>query len=187
YAHALGDLLDVQVRAADVQHVHCLLVGAVGADAHELHLKDLVLAVGKDDVDYVQVFPRLGPEGLDGVHGAAVAVQADYLAVGAGDCRAGGDREAKANAAAGQLQPVVAADAFGEAGGGAAGGGGFVDDNDVVRQQGAEREADAFRAQRAAHQVRSFFFLNARLQLLCIQRLHQIVNGSGNVFVHLRQ
>ena len=78
-----------------------------GADPLVFNVQYPVFAVGKDNGGHVQCFPGLGPQGLQGIHAAAVRLQAQYLAVRTGQRRAGGIGQPLADGAAGREQPVM--------------------------------------------------------------------------------
>ena len=70
-------------------------------------MQDAIGAVGEHDVDDVQPFPRLRPQGLQAVHAGAVRLEADHLAVGCRDGGTGGAGKAVPDSPACDLQPVV--------------------------------------------------------------------------------
>ena len=101
--------------------------------------EDGVGAVVEDDRGHVEVLAGLGPQRLDRVHRAAVGLQADHRAVGAGDRGAGGERAGprrsrrrSASASRARGAPAVA---LGQAD---AGGVRLVDDDRALGQQRAD-------------------------------------------------
>ena len=65
------------------------------SDRDYVHLLDRIRSVrshtsiGEDNCGHVQIFARLGPEGLQGVHAAAVCLQINHLPIWACNCRTG--------------------------------------------------------------------------------------------------
>src|SRR5215469_6228929 len=90
----------VEIGVAKIEHVERLAARVAGADIGELALEDRVAPVREQEGGDVEPFARLRPQGLQGVHAAAVAFEADDLAVGAGDRGTGCDRHAHADRAA---------------------------------------------------------------------------------------
>ncbi|KAG0766349.1 hypothetical protein G6F22_017848 [Rhizopus arrhizus] len=64
-------------------------------------------AVGQDHRQAIQIFTRLRPQRLQGVHAAAIGLQRDDLAVRARHGGAGRHRQADADGPARQHQPIV--------------------------------------------------------------------------------
>ena len=61
----------------------------MGTYSTEFDLQDRILAIGEDYCGHVQIFARLSPEGLQGVHAAAVCLQINHLPIWACNCRTG--------------------------------------------------------------------------------------------------
>ena len=140
------------------------------ADALQLHPQDRVGAVGQHDRGDVQVLPRVRPQRGERVHRAAVGLQADHRTVRAGDRRAGGDRQAVADRAAGQREHVVRGRARGRGGQQHTGGVGLVGDDRVLGQQRADHVDPVLRGQLAAGQFGPVRGFQRRLGVLGDQR-----------------
>src|SRR5690606_758346 len=72
YAQALGQRHEVDVGPGQVEQVAGVRPRRLGADPIELHVQDGVGAVVEDDRHHVEALARLGPQRLQGEHGAAV-------------------------------------------------------------------------------------------------------------------
>ena len=98
----------------------------------------------------VELLARLRPQPLHRIHARAIRLERDHLPVRAGDGRAGGERNAHADGAARELQPVMRR---GTGSGGeevAARRHRFVGDDGVFRDQRAEYLRNRGRIERTA-------------------------------------
>ena len=139
----------------DVEHRPRLRPAGLGAHAAELHVQHRVAAVVGDH----RRRRRAARAPSSTAPGACTsrepsACEAQHLAVGARDGRADRQRQADADRAAGQAQPVVARPARGHAGDVQPRRVGLVDDDRVLGQQRADRRAEGLGGQRARRPVR---------------------------------
>src|ERR1700680_1768674 len=90
-AHASGEGGEVEVGPGQVEQATSGLPGGHRADSVKFHVEDRVAPVAEDDRGDIQLFPRMGPQGRDRVHGAAVRFEGEDGTVRAGD--GGADRK----------------------------------------------------------------------------------------------
>ena len=135
HAHRARETHPVEVGMAEIEHVERLAAGIAGADIGELAAQDRVAAVREEQRRHVEPLARLRPQRLQGVHAAAVALEADHLAVRARHRGAGRHRHAHADRAAHIRQPIMRRRRTGRRKKAAPGRDRLVDDDRILRKQ----------------------------------------------------
>ena len=151
HAARQGDEVERWTRQA--HHVVGLGASGPGANALVLDPQDRVSAIIQNDGGDVEPLAGDRPQRLRRVHGAAVGLEADDLAIRTGHGGADRDGDAIADRAAGEHEPVVARRACGGAMEEEPGGVGLVGHDRVLRHQGAERARQGLDGERAGRQL----------------------------------
>ena len=123
-----------------------------GSQPGSFEFQNVVALVGTDQRHHVQLFFRLGPQGLDGVERGAVGLEIDDLSVRASYGRSGGAGSALANGAARQSQQRERFRERGEIVVGHAGGVAFVHHHGALGLQGRQQRANLVARESACRQ-----------------------------------